>query len=294
MSAYHRLVQFFKRSALGLQWGAHQGSADFDRRVPPPGINYNQQLTYSLRQYLDDFKRQSCLHELPGILKLAPNPKGEDFALLDYGCGLGRIAYAFTSYFRKTGSYYGYEIHPTALAFLKKAYEGYPNARFMGEPIQVSESYVEVAQGAPRSAGDRIKSEDVRVSRVLDKKVDVQWSCSVFTHMYEQPIINVLRDFNTLLKPGGICVNTWLVVDEFAQSALDCGLADRKLPFEIDGFLTYSKENPLLCSAYRIRDVRRIYEAAGQKIVEILWGSWSGRQNDLTSQDVIVSVPIDR
>jgi hypothetical protein len=109
--------------------------------------------------------------------------------------------------------------------------------------------------------------------------------------MHRQSIINVLRDFSGILKPDGLCVNTWLAIDEFAAYALSCKLADRALPYEVDGFLTYSKENPLVCSAYRLHAIQEIYAAAGHTIVSILWGSWSGRGNGLTYQDVVISTP---
>jgi len=78
-------------------------------------------------------------------------------------------------------------------------------------------------------------------------------------------------------------------VDDFAQNALDSGAADRRLPIEVGGVLTYSHSNPLVCTAFRLSEVERIYAEAGHEIQEILYGSWSGRSNGVTYQDIVIS-----
>ena len=56
-------------------------------------------------------------------------------------------------------------------------------------------------------------------------------------------------------------------------------------------FLTYSKENPLLNTAYKIEYIQKAYKKAGLKIEEIIHGSWRGnKSNHLNSdQDIIIA-----
>jgi hypothetical protein len=111
--------------------------------------------------------------------------------------------------------------------------------------------------------------------------------------MYREPITTVLTEVAKVLGPTGVSVNTWLLVDRAAETAMRLGLADRQLPYEFDGFLSYSQDNPLACSAYRLDVVEEIYRSAGHTIVDIQHGSWSGRvpSQHMTYQDVVVSAP---
>ena len=78
-------------------------------------------------------------------------------------------------------------------------------------------------------------------------------------------------------------------MDEFADYALRCGVADRTLPFRINGALSSSEDNPLTCTAYELSTVKQIYRDAGHEIVDILFGSWAGRDNGVTYQDIVIS-----
>jgi len=276
---------------------------DFDARIPHPALNYNQKPCQSYAVYKDVFAREALLRQLPALLGLGGYAPGKDFTLLDYGCGLGRLAYAFTSFFHPAtqGShhYYGYEVHPKALAFLQDAYRIYPNVTVFGEPIAVEDSYVEIHEGERSEAEEgpeRIGATQVRLGSRIGRPVDVQFSSSVFTHMYRPAIVSVLKEIATLMKPGGVCVNTWLVVDQLADASLRCGLADRALPFENkeEGFLYYLENNPLMCTAYRLDAIKAIYAEAGHEIVDIRWGHWSGREptHDFSRQDAIISRPL--
>jgi hypothetical protein len=102
-----------------------------------------------------------------------------------------------------------------------------------------------------------------------------------------------LEHFNS--KVSGINEGpSWLILDEYAERALQIGKADRRLPFAVQGIRTYSKRNLLVCTAYQVDDVREIYNKAGQEILHIDFGSWSGRNNGVINQDIVVSRCSDR
>ena len=253
--------------------------------IPSPALNYNQGPSKNLARYVWVFKQDACLKELPFLIKLGLR---KDSVLFDYGCGLGRLGYAASKYLAPPGSYIGYEPNSGALAFLKSAYARLDNFKFYGDALSFEEDYVAV--GAGQRHGGR-KSVDLLPQDYIDRVVDIQYSSSVMTHMWLDAITRLLENLNSIVKPGGLCVNTWLIVDDFARYALDCGMADRKLPLRVKGALTYSAENPLVCTAYDLNQVTDAYEKAGHEIVEILWGSWSGRDNGVHYQDIVVSRP---
>ena len=279
-----------------LSWERSRKQGVIDSRIPVPTLNYNIDPTIRYSDYLNTFTNDACLKELPALLRIANyDDKSDNFTMLDYGCGLGRLAYAFTERFGDDASrsYYGHEVHPDAFAFLVNGYQGYDNVRFLTDPIDLVESYVELGQGSVTDSAEleRVNPDSVSLRPKLFHRVDLQFSHSVFTHMRRAPIVHVLREFLSVLSEGGVCANTWLVIDDFAIDALASGQADRDLPYEIDGFRTYSTTNPLVCTAYPIQTVQEIYRDAGHEILSIEFGTWSGRKptQTFTYQDVVIS-----
>lgn len=291
-SSISQRIKYFK---LMRDWNRVK-KQKIDSRLPHPLINFNQDSNSSFNEYYQGFISSVTLRQLPELLKIANyKDSKEEFILLDFGCGLGRLGYAYTNYFGKDlkRHYIGYEIHPQATEFLSTAYQEYPNTTFLSNQIDLADSYVEIQQKV-KQGNNTTAAKNIKLSDSVVKKVDLQFSHSVFTHMYPEPITYSLEDFCKFMKPDGVCVNTFLIVDKLAELALQAGITDRVLPYERDGFFTYSLENPLLCTAYRLEVIEAIYKKAGHKIVDILWGTWSGRipTQNFTYQDVIISKPI--
>lgn len=283
-----RLSGAFFRIRMENAFKAFSESSAFDNRIPPPSINYNQKPCRTLDEYINVFRRNACAKELPFLVErcgLTP-----ESTILDYGCGLGRLAYA-ASNFLSGGRYIGYEPNQRALAFLNGAYATRPNFRFLGEELHGADDYVGLQLGTASPAG--IQSTAMDLSGIAGIEADAQYSSSVFTHMWIPAIERVLASFRTAMAPGGVCVNSWLIVDSVAEYGMRCGIADRVLPHEVKGALTYSLDNPLVCTAYRLDTVRGIYERGGHEILEILWGEWSGRatHNAVHYQDLVLSRP---
>ena len=254
--------------------------------IPSPALNYNQSPSRNLTQYITNFKQNACLKELPFLIDLGLR---KDSILFDYGCGLGRLAYAASKYLGENGSYIGYEPNARALSFLKEAYGKRVNFKFYGDALATEEDYIAVKFGQERVGGK--KSLDILPQNYVDRIVDIQYSSSVVTHMWMDAISQLFENLNCIVKPDGLCVNTWLIVDDFARYVLNCGLADRILPYRKNGAYTNSIKNPLMCVAYDLADVVAAYEKAGHEIVKILWGTWSGRGNGVHYQDIVISRP---
>jgi len=281
--------------ALLAGWRKAERVGAIDPRIPHPSINYNQDQAATFDTYVAGFTERACEHELPALLEIAGFSDDDDrFVMLDYGCGLGRLCFAFTERFGRDERrrYIGHEIHPDAVAFLRNAYASYPNVSILSDRLEQSDSYIEIEQGvAARDIG--VAAEHVDLATRLDEPINLAFSHSVFTHMYMDPIVHVLKELQDASAANGLCVNTWLLVDQEAASNVASGRADRILPFRIDGFWTYDKHNPLMCTAYDLDVARSIYDAAGHEILDIQWGSWSGRKpaQDFTYQDVVISRP---
>jgi hypothetical protein len=74
-----------------------------DPRIPPRPLNYNQYQSLYWWKYVREFTEESVEREVPfliGNCGLTPTS-----AILDYGCGLGRSAYALSNYLSAQGQY---------------------------------------------------------------------------------------------------------------------------------------------------------------------------------------------
>ena len=73
---------------------------------------------------------------------------------------------------------------------------------------------------------------------------------------------------------------------------MQTGIADRKLEIDCGDFLTYSKSNPLVCTAYKLQFVEKCYRDVSLKILSIEKGFRRGgeeKNNFNHYQDVIIS-----
>ena len=261
--------------------------------IPRPSINFNQSPSNSIEEYMDIYLRSSRDLELPFLI--SRGSLGELSCTLDFGCGLGRLASAFAFANGSCGSYFGYEPETVALDWLKSEYSGNEFFRYGGSPLPQDMNYVTnlgnlgTAEKAFEGRLGALPDPQVLTNLLDGHKFNLQFSSSVFTHMWGKDVVETIKRFRPIAARDAIFVNTWLIVDDFAQDALNLGLTDRRLPIEVGGILTYSDSNPLVCTAFRLREVERIYAEAGHEIQEILYGSWSGRTNGVTYQDIVIS-----
>jgi SAM-dependent methyltransferase len=257
-----------------------------ERGIPPPDINYNQSAATDRAAYVRAFKEGACLREWPFIVTRAGLSPAS--AVLDYGCGFGRLAYAAYKWLSDDGAYFGYEVNQTALAFLRNSWNGRRGFAFAGAELAGKDDYIAMKVGDGQRGG--AAPSLVSLSGLCSRPVNAQYSSSVFTHMWPDDIVATLRQIGSVMAPGGLCINTWLMIDNHTAFTLRCGLADRALPHKVGEAYTYDQSNPLMCAAYDSAVVERIYADAGHEIIDVLPGSWSGgRDNSVHYQDIVVS-----
>jgi len=278
-----KLDSQFDRQNVGSLWPP----------IPRPSINFNQTPSNSIEEYIDVYLSASRDLELPFLMAKGSLSKSSN--VFDFGCGLGRLASAFASMNGACGTYYGYEPETVALEWLKSKYSDSQFFRFAGSPLPQDMNYVTnpgnfgTANKAFEERGGALPNPKVLTELLDGQRFNLQFSSSVFTHMWGADIIETIRRFGPIAATDAVFINTWLIVDDHAQNALNTGAADRKLPIEVGGVLTYSHSNPLVCTAFRLNEVQRIYAEAGHEIQEILYGSWSGRSNGVIYQDIVIS-----
>lgn len=284
----HRMKVERTRRRLQLEY-VKNGGETWSPPVPPPSINFNQVLSGSLERYRETYLEQSRDRELPFARSLAN--LGPSSVTLDFGCGLGRLASAFAAAGAGIGTYLGWEPEPAARHWLQGAYESLEAFEFGGETLSPELNYI-TQQNSREAMGVRtgaVPNELGWESFLKGRGVDLVWSHSVFTHMWPEDAVANLSLLKNSCNPGAVMIHTWLILDDFALAGLSQGMTDRSLPFEIGGIRTLSRNNPLDCTAYPIALLKDVYSQAGIEVTDLLYGSWAGRGNGVTYQDIVVS-----
>lgn len=257
--------------------------------VPPPDINFNQELPNTIEDYRTDFLSSARDRELPFLRTMIDF--AETTTTVDYGCGLGRLATAFHEAGPEVGTYLGWEPEVNALTWLTSAYREF-NERFVfgGQKLDSALNYV-THNGRDNSSelSGAIPSEESWAAFLEGVTPNLFVSQSVFTHMWPEDIVATLKLMAGSVASDGVMVHTWLIVDQVAEEAIKVGAADRSLPHSVRGVRTYSKKNPLVCTAYPIDLMMDVYREADVPVSEVMFGSWAGRGNDFSYQDVVIS-----
>lgn len=220
-----------------------------------------------------------------------------DGAVLDIGCGPGRLAALLTRYLDAAGSYEGFDVMPESIEWCsRRITRRHPNFRF-----QLADLHN--AQYNPRG---RQSASEYRFP-YSDAMFDVAVAGSLFTHLQPFEGQRYLDEAARVLRPGGRLIGTWFLINAEAEELLARGMARRpgvypdpraplrfqhELADEQGGrFRAEEREVPEHRIALYEEDVERRHERAGLRIVEIRYGRWPGREVPARAlgQDIVVA-----
>lgn len=271
---------------------------EIKRLTPPLKKNWNWGKGRS--DYIKHFSSYFIEYIFPYLLKSA-NDHGvslKKLSILDIGCGWAPLAIPFVINNQVSLSnedvgnrYLGIDIRKDAIEWLRCAYSKYNNVSFQLHTAAIEADYI----GAEHKKTKTLAESDgleAKFSIPNDFCANIQWSSSVFTHLTPQACTQALFSIKENCLSSGIQINTWLIVDDESRYSLAAGIADRELPFDCGDFLTYSEMNPLICTAYKLEAIERIYRNSGLEIIKIDRGSWRGptyQNNAKHYQDIIIS-----
>lgn len=199
--------------------------------------------------------------------------------LLDVGCGLGRMAYALAYYLEPHARYEGFDIMPSLIARAKKFISPYfPNFQF--KHVNVWNSFYN-PQGTEKSSSFRFPYDDQSFHFVL--------LTSVFSHMLTADIQHYLSEIYRVLKPGGRSLFSCFLLTEESKKFIQAGKSTQKLvhPFG-DHCYVVSPEYPEASIGYEKSAMLDLVTQGGFKVQNICKGSWSGREDYVSYQDIMI------
>lgn len=269
--------------------------------IPPLNINYNSS-EKSENEYKKKFIKKYNEFVLPYILdkhkKEYQLPK-----ILDLGCGFSPLGISYLNYLKKTSRdssdliYLGVDINKTAIDWLKTKFKNYKNFYFHLHKATQEINYISLGsmKNSDINTLSNSRGEEVKYKIPVNFKPDFQLSASFFTHLTPSAVNLALKFISENSSEKTVSINSWLIIDQESQKNLEKKKCDRTLDIDMGDYLTYSKSNPLLCTAYKLDKIKEFYKKNGLKILEISKGNWSNKNYKNifnTKQDIIISKKI--
>lgn len=201
--------------------------------------------------------------------------------MLDVGCGTGRKTLPLTQYFDERAVYEGLDITKQGVDWCREKFTPrFPNFHF--QQIDVYNKLYN-PHGTYSAAEYKFPFPDGSFSFVM--------LGSVFTHMLPDDLENYLREISRMLEVGGRCLISYFLLNEESLRHIEAGHSSTfDFKYEVDNYRVVSLEVPEEAIAFDESWITNLYQKLGLKIVRLEYGSWCGRANYLSYQDLILAV----
>lgn len=217
--------------------------------------------------------------EYAGYLKDLAGLKASD-ALLDVGCGVGRIARALVPHL-SSGTYRGFDVSKEQVGWCQENITPRrPNFQF---------EQVDIWNSTYNREG-KVSPETFRFPYDT-ASFDVVFMGSIVTHLLPGSMENYLKETARVLKPQGRAFITWFLLDKDIHSRLD-DKAVFHFPNEVKPGIAWAEHADRLedALAYDEAHVRAQFANADMPVRAIHYGFWSGLRKDvLAGQDIVIA-----
>jgi ubiquinone/menaquinone biosynthesis C-methylase UbiE len=216
--------------------------------------------------------------EFFGYFKTLAGLKPQD-RVLDIGCGTGRMALPLTRYL-DGGTYDGFDISRPAIKWCRNVFtRRYPHFTF---------HHADLYNGLYNRRG---KQRAGQFQLPFQKQTfDFVFLTSVFTHMLPDGIENYLAEITRVLKPRGRCLATFFLITPESLQLITSGAGDFKFVSAVGGHYVADLKTEESAVAYTEETVRELYNKHALQIAEpIRYGSWCGRKDGLSYQDIVIA-----
>ena len=199
-------------------------------------------------------------------------------AVLDAGCGCGQVAASLTRYLDARGRYDGFDVDRAMIDWSRRHIgAANPNFRF---------TYVDIFNNA-YNAGGTVRASGFRFP-YDDAVFDVVFAKSLFTHMFPDDCRQYLAEMTRVLKPGGRCLNTFLLINDESTALIRGGRS--ALPLAPAGdYWTTNPERQEDAIGLDEGWLRQQYRAVVLEITAVRYGGWCGRASSADFQDFVIA-----
>ncbi len=213
-----------------------------------------------------------------------------DEAVLDVGCGVGRMAIALTKYLDERGTYEGFDIVKEGIEWCRENITPrYPNFNFQFADI-FNQAY---------NPNGKCKASEYNFP-YENEMFDFVFLSSVFTHMLYDDMDHYMSEISRVLKKNGRCFITFFLLNHDSLRYINENMSTINFAY---AFPIGNEKDPVMYN-YRTSDekthesavaydeqlIRSLYGKHRLEIVEpVRYGSWCGRKIFISYQDIIVA-----
>src|SRR4051794_33584900 len=237
-----------------------------DRLVPPRRLDFVGHSDFVATG--DEF-----LGHFVGLAGLQPSEH-----VLDVGCGIGRMARPLAGYLSHDGAYDGFDVNRDGIGWCRRRYRRLGNFHF-----QVADLF-----NARYNPAGAHRADEYRFP-YDDDRFDLVFATSVFTHLLESDAEHYLAECARVLKPGGRLLATFFLLNDASRALIADGKAG--LPFLDVGerVAILDEALPEEAVAYDDEWVFETLRGLGLELTGLHPGSWSGREEFVSFQDIVVA-----
>lgn len=198
--------------------------------------------------------------------------------VLDYGCGLGRLAIPLSAFLdAERGSYRGVDTDRECVERNARVFAAHDNIQF--EHVNLFSTMYNPDGGS----FDQLEGQD------FGGPFDLAFLFSVFTHILPEDCDQLLRTLCGQLAPGAELFCSWFLLNEVTHQAMVDGTASRNF-WSPHGVARVQFPNvPEGAVAYEESDVLERLAAAGLTDVRIHYGKWRGCEDSWIYQDIVLA-----
>lgn len=203
----------------------------------------------------------------------------KDSAVLDIGCGIGRMAVPFTNYLSPKGRYEGFDIVKVGIDWCTKNIQSrFPNFNFKLIPLK-NDLY--------RLDTDK-KAAELQFPYENDS-FDLVFLTSVFTHMMPEDVENYISEIQRVLVKDKKCFATFFIIDEEVKTSSN-GIGSKSFPHNFGEYYLMDKNVKEANVAFKKSYIEDLLKKNNLEMTHFIKGNWSGIQNaELNEhQDIVI------
>jgi len=199
-------------------------------------------------------------------------------AVLDVGCGSGRMARPLAGYLSGSGSYDGFDVDRDAIGWCRRRYARHANFRF-----RVADVFsVRRNPGGAHARDYRFPYDD----GAFDFAIVVL----ALTGLLEEEAEHCLAEVARVLRPGGRMLATAFVLNDESRALMATGRSGLEFLDPDEHVAVLSEDVPEEAVAYDERWLRdRLAEHGLMPREPLRGGSWCGRDEHVSFADVFVA-----
>jgi len=200
-------------------------------------------------------------------------------AVLDVGCGSGRVALALINYLAPPGHYLGFDPADAPIRWCQTHLTPRaPHFRFV---------QVDVRNPAYHPAG-ALPAHALRFP-CDSSSVDVALLSSVFTHVLPEDMVAYSHELARVLRPGGRILISYLLMNDAARDAVERRATIFEFRHRLGPCVTFAPANPTEGLAYDEDYAFGVLGEAGLEVETLRYGTWRSNYSYAVEHDWVVA-----